>query len=426
MWWRSIWLTPLFFVVSMVWAHEPPTDPQRLVTHDQSCEPYFTPQYLKLFQVLKDVPALRIYILEMAEDPNVGPYVKALLKRSLLDVDIEVVNLTSELREQYEVPDWWAAFAQQSKKPPTWNYPSAPTEAQALGLAKYRSARDFSVLLSDEKSYFALRTLIHELAHTRLQAFLLKNYDEICRRFPSTFAKYIDGRCALQAELVRFIHEKYAYETEWRVLGKIYPLYFKDQLPFTDTQLADLSPRYRAPEIGKWLITKATNYKFTTPQITILWDRPVSEVLLAGDRVQAIDDAVKLVVNDPGIESPQIDDFYTALSLMIFLRQARGFAKVKKTTVDAFAEYLEHLINQPNDGPKRAQRILAAAVLYADKYPECKSTLTTILSWRPVSQQLRRLHWRKVLGEYIDWNNLDKFRKRLKPAASPTDGEHNP
>lgn len=410
-WFRSVWLAPLFLIAGLnASAHD-----NRAA--DPSCEAYLTPaQRLKLRDALEKTPALRSYIIEMSEDPEVSAYVKKLLKRTLSDANIELVDLTEELRREWKIPDWWSAFAEHAESPATWGYPEDPTSHEILGYYEHKFSTEHGIAFSDDDTPEALLGLIHELAHVRFNEFLLKNYDRICRRFPSSFAKYINGQCYLNTEFVRLLDEKFAYETQWRVLGKVHAPYFRNRLHYSHETLVTRSQSFIRAYVGRWLVDEADNYQINAPHIAIFAERPISRILLADERVMAVDEAVKLVVNNPGVEKPRGIDFHVALSLVLQLREARGFPKTINSPLHA-ASLLKTLIDLPG-GLRRANRLLAGLVLYAAPYSETRERLNEIFRGPAFSKELRRLHWRKYGDQFINWSDLQTFRDRLNADQS--------
>lgn len=325
---------------------------------------------------LQALPNLRKYIVELVQTPGVSNYVRTLLERTLVKEKIQILELTEELRKQHDIPSNTRAFAVMNPLPAYQVKDLALTDNQQFSKKNLNPLFDYlpGIATPDEASPQGLMSLMHELAHVRFAAFMNKHYQEICLRLPSSLVRFYDGRCFINDQLLELLNEKFAYETQYRMLRSV-RFTFEQDLEKTIPPVAIKSPRRLSSELGYNI---AVRYNISNPEVVYLSSAPLSEILIGGDRVQLVDEAFMLAKGSEG-PFPDMPEFSAALNLVIFFREARGFKRVLNTKISEIHETFQDLLKNRR-GRTSFRRILANAHEYVSIYPEAKPVLDAVLN----------------------------------------------
>jgi hypothetical protein len=234
------------------------------------------------------VPKLNAFVKDMVADPDIPQKFKVLLKRTLIDLDTGVINLTKELRDQWNCHEAYA-FSRTNRDIPTCDFADAAPASNAKFNVRERTlpypSNDFVAVedYSEKHRENSFIFLVHELAHIRFNTFIEKNYQRICARLPAPFTAIFDGKCFFNNQFLDFINEKYAWEWELEVFGFTRQKYFPKSAEQWHSYLLAADPRVRTKSIGEYLIK---DYEISLSTVMALAPLRVSEILLGGQQVK--------------------------------------------------------------------------------------------------------------------------------------------
>jgi hypothetical protein len=236
----------------------------------QSCE-----------STLHEIPLMQATLASYLAPAGVTPLFKRFFEKVLLKADLQVLHLTEQRRVDWTLAYDTGAIALQPFGPPMWGF--KPTTSRPNRVPDFDRP---TVITPDGNSEEDFKFFSHELAHILFADFIIKNFDKICARLPSSFAIWEEGQCKLHVDLISLLHEKYAYEMELRLLVETERTHGRRR----DRTFFDLSPKDRARAVGP----DATGWSEVEYwPVLQLRDLSVSEILLAGERVKTIDAAFK-------------------------------------------------------------------------------------------------------------------------------------
>jgi len=191
-----------------------------------SCELSLSAKRDFVSQKLSEVPGLRIHVLKMIDDPYIPQNIKRILEISILKENVDIKQLTEELRKELNVPESFEAVALNKSTrvvrklvdEVTPNVNQAATHAINFELLTSK----FSVAASDrpitEKNN-DLVYLIHELAHVRFDHFFEKNADKLLKIFPAELLqKNADGVFEVNGHLYDYLTERYAFQVTFEII----------------------------------------------------------------------------------------------------------------------------------------------------------------------------------------------------------------
>jgi hypothetical protein len=238
---------------------------------------------------------LRQSLSAFVEDPLVPKHLKALVRKTLSENDVDIIKLTDDLRREYLIPDYLDALA--SKKELKYNYIDRPTEKstnmQATDLMNgvtadsrkpYPFKMNNSVMVQDRglnREHNDLITLIHELAHIRMRRYMEANINKLAKRFPGDLISGPgeNGDYGIDEQLINYLDERFAHEMEFQALRATYLRYYQE-LPqkWSPNTLAASDNDIRAA-ISDYICFV---YQITDPRITSLRSKKISEILIGG------------------------------------------------------------------------------------------------------------------------------------------------
>jgi hypothetical protein len=325
---------------------------RRILSDDES---------LTILKALELAPTLKTYIAEMLQDSNVPNSFRLLLKKSLIENKTLVVTLTDETREQLRIEPGVNGFtAFKSTARAGWVYPQTDDAEELLSQSLVETRPDYDqVFVSDRltsRTDNDLSTLIHELAHVRFQAYLEKNYDKICQRLPNRYVMHSDSQCLISSQLQNLMHEKYAYETQVKIL-KLNGFYYLGE---TGTDMASRFRAYQYPDshlsyfIGRSLLAKKL-YNYTDPQVIEIGTLPLSELLQGGLAMREVSDALDIYFHDEtGV--PLAADVAVAVRILRFIR-AREHQPVSAAPAFMYVQKSITRLLRQDDGKDRLKKI---------------------------------------------------------------------
>ena len=342
------------------------------------CVSLLSERQLKLTEVLKDVPELSSYLVEMIEDQSISASVRTLIQRALLDTQTNVYNLTKELRVEWNIPERTNAIAFVNIQR-TWSYPSSPPSfnERASQRLSPKIPSGQNILYPDEPMTLDRNPMLvffHELAHIRFVAYLNQHFEEICARMPYSFKLVIEGQCALNHQFVDYLGERYAWETQFRIGKRTWSKYFRDRITEDLMQFIYKPDRHISDMIGPWL---GDAYEYSVPQVRALGNLTLSEILLGGKRLQQVDRVIRFY-SDPQKDLPGAEEYPAAFGILTHLWMAEGqVATAAPSPLETFYNVRELLGSE--NGVQRTRNLLIEVIKYAEAHPKSREALVGLI-----------------------------------------------
>lgn len=264
-------------------AKQPLLLPAQCIT--QTLHEMFAPPH-PLTEKLNDVVTLKNQINAILADPEIPKEVKRVIRRSL-EEDIDVIQLTRTVKSQRNIgksngvqsTKFKNIVIRKSKGSPNLN------EERSGQMNMHGLPNQYTVFLKQAlptRKFNPLMTLIHELAHTKMSAFLDEYIPQLAERFPRDLIKRLeDGRHEINSDLYSFITEKYAMETEYRLLKAAHGKYIEN---WTRTDRFGQGPGLHTDEEMSRRISEhiIEVYKIADPQVLELRERTLHDILTRG------------------------------------------------------------------------------------------------------------------------------------------------
>lgn len=371
-------------------------------------------QLTKVSTVLEALPQLRKWVLEILTDTTIPLKVRSFLQRALLEEDLEVTNLTRELRAQAKIGALGLAHV---SEPASWSYEElndggrTATNA-ALGLSLKMENR---ILVSDQPVYENHRIIssfVHELAHIRFNTFLWRNYDRICKRLPPSFIRTINGRCSMAVEVVRILDERYARETEIDMTLALWRYIPNEESRDIWKGLEPLPARERGEYFGDQMRGKSV---VNEAQARLLADLRIGEVL-HDKRVRILDRAIR-ILGDPHLNQPDAEQ---VIIVNAILNMVEELPKFNRGQHNQFRE-IRVLLSETPDGILRLRHALASTIFYADSSVALRTQLIRVLHDSPnLRNTMRKIGWSIPGRQQIRWKHLIQTAKRVPMTPDQT------
>lgn len=267
---------------------------------------------------LASVPTLRQYVLSMIEDPLIPAPIRTLVRRTLIERQASVVNLTERLRAESGISERTIAFATLPGLPRSF-YPNASKTSNEQFSELKLPDKLWTIYVSDgevTEEQNGLMTLVHELAHIRFTSFLERRYEEICKRLPSSFTMFLaDGTCLILGQMIDMMGEKFAFETQYQTPAGAYSRYFSSYNWIWLEQMTKQPKQQFSQEVGN---SVNQIYNYSIPQVRAAAVIPLSQILLGGKLLKQIDRATKIVC-DPRESLPNKLEFQASLDFVKFI-----------------------------------------------------------------------------------------------------------
>lgn len=325
------------------------------------------------------VPTIREYLLEIMRDPDTPGSIKRIVKRSLEDENAKIENLTQDLRQIRNIDDRMDAFVEIPDSPfLSWMYehetPSVNQEASAKSKpspsdipatsandSQSRSSlvesKTFRVSVPDRPTSADindLNSLIHELSHIRMQAFLHKKWRQI---FTSQTGYLVleapNGKLGIHLNLVDMIQEKYAHETELSLYKSSQSKHFPQWTQRWE-KLSTLPPEHASILIGLYV---SDTYKIANPIVRALAIEPLSKTLLSAKLTQEISDFLDFY-NELSAEPLAPTHAPLVVALLRMIKNGQGKAITRQPTDSEIKIILSELL-QTEKGRKEVKHIVS-------------------------------------------------------------------
>jgi hypothetical protein len=240
-----------------------------------------------LLNKLDEIPTVQDFIGKMVGDPLIPLKIKRILAVSLAQDNISVKELTQEIREIMGVSKGIVGLYINSMQ--TYRLKKDVNSPPSLN-DNLSSTIDVSTFKMSGQTVFAadnypniaqdnpVIALIHELAHVRFEAFLGRNLNVIIKTFPHELIhKADDGVIEISSDLHNFLHERYAFESQYEVLRATEGRsgYYPQTFQMLGHRFPMNSENYREV-ISKYVIQK---YGIGDPLVTRLENQPLSDIL---------------------------------------------------------------------------------------------------------------------------------------------------
>lgn len=361
------------------------------------------------FEILKDVPQLRKLVEEVAADPDIPANVRSLLQKSLSSGDIAVIPLTQELRKLYNVPDHYLGIAPLLALPVYFEDVTPPKTANEKMQEEVRIPYDpqSRVYVSEVRENLegkALMSLIHELAHLKLDAFVVKHFKQICDRLPYPYVRYFeDGTCHFHHQFWDFLHEKFAHEMHVRFLGAAFSKYFPPtQLP-SDIHLLSDEPKIQTENIGVSLVEK---YGYSIPEVIALAPLSVSEILTGGKGIWEVARGANFCRITEKKIGERCNNLMLAVSRILIAqlegenspRMDQGFA-----SAEGLGLYLDAVLKRAN-GKIKVRALLEQAAVYVVENRDHRARLVRLANG-PLREMFLKAGWQFSADE-VAWPEI--------------------
>jgi hypothetical protein len=367
---------------------------------------------LRVSQALEQVPGLRAFVLEIMDDPLIPRALKNVIKRGLGDSDIDVVNLTEEIRKAWNIPDTVKAFMmppiQSDEITPTWIYVTSHQtfNENATRVAKPKFKADYGVAVSDRPISHVhndLIKLIHELAHVRFQGIFMRRFEQICQKLPPSYVNRLpNGQWRISGQLRDLLHEKYAHQIEIELLSKTHGRYFQPWENTWKRGLKTAQPSTVTTAVGEKI---ASIYAYSDPQVVALMDVPLSKIMLGGPAVKEVDEALRFY-SIPEVGRPAMEELPVSLGLLRLIRHAEGKRVSGVPEIPQLKNSLSTLLNS-DDGVARASKLLFRIFSSAESSNAARREVLAILNQPTIRQLLNsRGGWALPIKSSLNWEDV--------------------
>jgi hypothetical protein len=352
--------------------------------------------------VLSDVPGLRKYILQMMDDPDFPASMKQVIKKSLQDQPLRVVNLTEELRQRWKVADTVAFARAEMNHVQVWRYKNASPTANDIPIEHDldNEAAIVSPDISLTEADYNLVAFVHEIAHIRFDTYVDQHFDQICERLPSSLVrKSRSGAWMMSSQLFDLLTEKYAHEMEYKTLQTIYPKYLS-KWPARWPQLKG-TPAQISAWIGKDIVN---HYNITDPQVVALAELRVSEILRSGLPMTEMNEALH-VYSTPETERPQVEELPLATEILRLFAESLGQPVSKTADISKAYSYLKKLVAVDKKA-ERTNDLISKLMELAEERQESRNAFIRFFGDPRVRTLLnRKADWNLPTGE-LSWKSV--------------------
>ena len=386
-----------------------------------------------LKHALSEVPTIREYVLEVMQDSTTPGSIKRIIKRALEDENTKIENLTQELRVIRNLDKRSGAIAEHppspyigwmydhetpslnqqvsSKLKPSPNNSTKPESQSPIDstqplkqpgpeITEFKEI--FRVTVPDRKTTSEindLNSLIHELSHVRMQAFLYKNWRRIFTpQIGNLVLEGPNGKLGIHLNLQDLIQEKYAHETELSFYKSSQSKYFP-QWTQKWNQLSKLSPQDASVAVG---LHVSSTYEFSNPAVRALAIEPISKILWSPKVTNEVFSLLDLYSTlSPNTLKASQAPF--AVALLRLVKQGKGESVTRETSDSELYLILLDLLNSQN-GIEEANQVLTALLPQLETY--ARSKIEYILTSPEFSQHLGKMGWPVPVDRKPTWKEI--------------------
>lgn len=265
----SFWIA-----AALLLAHNPSTYPASCLTSVKSAFATLD----QMHQKLSELPQLREFVIQAMQDPEVPPFIKLILKKSLANPDLEVIRLDDELREAWKVPDVIKGFAWGESSIALFQEPMNADGRSIIETAPGfdpQFTKSAAVVVPDGTNmaweYPPEMVLIHELSHTIFNSVFDRAVPRMALTIPKELMRKVDGKIEIHEQLFELANELNSITQESHLEHRVGSKYF----PESPTEFSITTPVKKVLD----------NYPITNPFVVDLAQLPVKSILLGGGKL---------------------------------------------------------------------------------------------------------------------------------------------
>lgn len=258
------------------------------------CRNILTKAALK--DTLSEFKLVRAVLKKFLKDSTAPQELKNLFHIMFTNVDLSVKKLTPKRRKQWNVDADVGGYAytfnntieiiDDPSAGVSWNSEgSLGPDRHPLETDSERADRPMPLVVTPEAGISKKRagsdasTLVHEVAHTRFEQVLMKNFKRIAAHVPESLMRVTaDGRFEMDEQFYAFLHERVATYTEFiYVQHALEQGYQFESLPFDfSKEMFNLTAEQVSSDLAQYVVRQ---YKITKPEITILTQYTIAQIL---------------------------------------------------------------------------------------------------------------------------------------------------